>query len=73
MDSDSSFSEQRLRELTHQWEKEEITIEQLNGQMLVWIEYLYKATLPYERDLDGIYHSLADLDVRVQKLEEQLV
>ncbi len=71
MDTDDRFSPEAWAELAHQWEKEEITFEQLNGQMLVWIGHLVERVATYQRAQDGLSHSHADLDARVQGLEAQ--
>ena len=69
MDIDDRFSPEAWAELARQWEKEEITFEQLNGQMLVWIGHLVEMVATYRRVQDDVSHDLADLDARVQGLE----
>ncbi|MBV7330201.1 hypothetical protein KFU94_18515 [Chloroflexi bacterium TSY] len=69
MHTDERFTVQAWEELIRKWEREEITLEQLNGQMLVWMGQLHRMLARCEREQEGIGHSVADLDARVQELE----
>lgn len=69
MYTDERFTPQAWEELCLKWEREEITWEQLNGQMLVWIGHLYQLLVICRREQEGMSHSLADLDARLQALE----
>lgn len=40
MHTDKRFTSQSWTELAGQWEREEITTEQLGGRLLVWIVHL---------------------------------
>ena len=68
MNTQEKFSTERWDELSRQWERDEITIEQLNGQLLVWIGELYRMMEAHHRAQDGLSHSCADLDARLQEL-----
>ena len=69
MDTDGRFSIHAWDELARQWELEEITFEQLNGQMLVWLGHLVERVATYQRAQDGMSRALTDLETRVQALE----
>lgn len=69
MHTDERFTSQAWEELVRKWELEEITLEQLNGQMLVWIGHLHRTLVLVQREQERMGHSLADLKVRVQGLE----
>lgn len=73
MHTDERFTSQAWEELVRKWEREEITIEQLNGQMLVWIGQLHRMLVTYQRDLEGMGHSLTDLEARMQGLEAEML
>lgn len=69
MHPEERFSPQAWDELALKWEREEITLEQLNGQMLVWLGHLVTMLVVCQREQESMGHSLADLDARVQGLE----
>ena len=71
MHTDERFTPQAWETLTLKWEREEITPDQLNGQMLVWLGHLYHMLAAWQREHEGMAHSLADLDARVQGLEAE--
>ena len=66
-------------ELTKRWERDEITLEQLAGQLLIWSQQLHEMLVRGQRtqesiqsEQDGVMHSLADLDARLIGVEEQI-
>ncbi|MBV7332379.1 hypothetical protein KFU94_29945 [Chloroflexi bacterium TSY] len=69
MHTDKRFTSQTWEELAHQWEREEITFEQLNGRLLVWIGHLHGMLVASQREQESMAHALSDLDARVQALE----
>ncbi len=56
-------------ELSHKWEHDQLTTEQLGGQLLVRSRQLHELVVACQRELESINHAVADLDARVQGLE----
>ena len=56
-------------ELFHKWEHDQLTTEQLGGQLLVRSQQLHEIVVACQRELESISHAVADLDARVQGLE----
>ncbi|MBV7330815.1 hypothetical protein KFU94_21745 [Chloroflexi bacterium TSY] len=69
MDVDERFTAKTLEELELRWEREEITLEQLNGRMLIWIGHLHRLLVASQREQESIARTLADLDARIVGLE----
>ncbi len=66
-------------ELTKRWERDEITLEQLAGQLLIWSQRLHEELVICQREQEsvqseqeGVMHALADLDARLLGMEEQI-
>ncbi len=59
-------------ELTRRWERDEITVEQLVGQLLVWSQQLHEMLVIGQREHEGVMQDLTDLDARLASVEEQL-
>lgn len=72
MHTDERFTSQTWAKLADQWEREEITLEQLNGRLLVWIGHLHQMLVVCQREQEGLAHSLTDLNARVEGLEARL-
>ncbi len=72
MQTDERFTVEAWAKLARQWELEEITLEQFNGQMLVWIGHVAEALERSEREQESLGHALADLDARLQGLAARL-
>ena len=58
--------------LTRRWERDEITLEQLAGQLLVWSQRLHEELVISQREHEGVMHAVADLDTRLLGVEEQI-
>lgn len=69
MAENDQFSTYAWDELRLRWERDEITVEQLSGQLMVWIRNLHELLVTREREQERIEQSLVDLDARVQRLE----
>ena len=79
MTQDEQFSPYTWEELTKRWERNEITLEQLAGQLLIWSQQLHEELVSGQREhesiqseQEGVMHSLADLDARLIDVEEQI-
>ena len=70
MSSHEEFTPYTWDDLATRWEREEITLEQLGGQLLVWSRQLHDMLLLCQREQEGIMHSLADLEARMRSWEE---
>ena len=70
MATNEEFTPYAWDDLAERWEREEITLEQLSGQLLVWSRDLHKMLVTCQREQEGIMHSLADLEARMRGLEE---
>ncbi len=70
MAMNEEFTPYAWDELAHRWEHDEMTIEQLNGQLLVWSRQLHEMLVLNQREQEGIMHALADLNARMARLEE---
>ena len=71
MATHEEFTPYAWAELAQRWEREEITLEQLGGQLLVWSHQLHGMVVRCERTQETMGHALADLDARVQGLEQR--
>ncbi len=58
-------------ELRRKWDRDEMTIEQAVGQLIVWGERHEARLLFLEREWEGLAHSLADHDARLQGVERR--
>ncbi len=81
--NEEEFTPYAWEELKERWAREEITLEQLGGQLLVWSQQLHRMLVLCQREQEsmahgielcqheqeGLGHALADLDARVQGLE----
>ena len=56
-------------ELFHKWEHDQLTIEQLGGQLMVRSRQLHEIVVICQRELESISDAVTDLDARVQGLE----
>ncbi len=72
MDTNEDFTPYAWAELTQRWEREEITLEQLGGQLLVWSAQLHEMLVFCRRAQEGMDRSLAALEERLQGVEAQL-
>ena len=84
--NEEEFTPYAWEELKERWEREEITVEQLGGQLLVWSRELYnmlvlcqraQESMAHELELcqheqEGLGHAMADLEARLQGLAAQL-
>ena len=84
--NEEEFTPYAWEALKQRWEREEMTVEQLSGQLLVWSRQLYEMLVTcqreqeimthklarYEHEQEGMGHALADLEARLQGVEEGL-
>ncbi len=56
-------------ELFHKWEHDQLTTEQLGGQLLVRSRQLHEMIVVCQRELENISDAVDELDARVQGLE----
>lgn len=59
-------------ELHHKWQMAEISTEQAVGQLIVWGQEHEARVIVLERELEGMAHSLADLEARHQGVADRL-
>ena len=59
-----------LEEIHHKWEVGELTVEQVCGQLLVWIQRLHISAENNERQVENLEGEMADVAARVTTLEE---
>ena len=71
MTSHEPFNPYTWEELTRLWEREEITEEQMIGQLLVWMHDLYEMLNHGQRTQEILAHALTKLEARLEKVEEQ--
>ncbi len=69
MTNDSKPTPYPWDELHLKWEREELTAEQVVGQLIIWGEQHEARLLILEREWEGLAHSLADHDTRLQGVE----
>ncbi len=79
MTQNEQFTPYAWEELTKRWERDEMTMEQLVGQLLVWSQQLYEMLVISQREQEsvqseqeGVMHALADLEARLMRMEEQI-
>ena len=72
MSSNQKFTPYDWDELSHKWEHDEMTVEQLAGQLLVWSRKFHEMLVQSQREQESLPHSLADHDARLQGLAERL-
>ena len=65
------FTPYAWAELRRRWARDQITLVQLSGQLLIWSQQLHEQLVIAQRAQEEMQHSLAALDGRVQGLEEQ--
>ncbi len=65
------FTPYAWEELRSRWERDEITLAQLSGQLLVWSQQLHALLVSAQRGQEGIENALDDLENRVLALEGQ--
>ena len=70
MATNEDFTPYAWADLVQRWEREEITLEQLGGQLLVWSAQLHEMLVFCQREQEGMRYSLTDLTARVQALEK---
>ena len=70
MSMSEEFTPYAWEALRQQWEREEITLEQLGGQLLVWSAQLYEMLVIYRREQEMLTRAQTDLDARLAQLEE---
>ena len=72
MTNNEDFTPYAWDELAQQWEREEITIEQLSGQLLVWTRQLHGMLVACQREQEIMGHVLLELDEQVQAWAAQV-
>ena len=72
MTQDEQSTPYTWEELTKRWERDEITVEQLAGQLLIWSQRLDKELATSQREQESIMHALADLEARLAGVAEQI-
>lgn len=71
MAPNEEFTPYAWEELVLRWERGEITLEQLGGQLLVWSQQLHTMLAACQREQENLGHSLAAHEVRLQALEKR--
>ncbi len=69
MATNEDFTLYAWADLIQRWEREEITLEQLGGQLLVWSAQLHEMLVFCQRAQEGMGHSLTDIAARLVALE----
>ncbi len=84
--NEEKFTPYAWEELKERWERDEITVEQLGGQLLIWSAQLHRMlvlcqraqeSMAHELELcqheqEGLGHAMADLEARLQDLADQV-
>ncbi len=70
METNEEFTPYAWEVLRQHWEREEITLEQLGGQLLIWSQQLYEMLVIYRREQEMLTRAQTDLDARLAQLEE---
>lgn len=68
---EQQFTPYAWEALRSRWERDEITLAQLSGQLLVWSQQLHAMLVSARRAQEGMENALDDLENRVLALEEQ--
>ncbi|MBV7333585.1 hypothetical protein KFU94_36200 [Chloroflexi bacterium TSY] len=69
MNDQSTPTPYPLGELYDKWQLEQISTERAVGQLIVWAQLHEERLVALLRELEGIAHSVADVDARLEGVE----
>ena len=70
--NEERFTPNAWAELTKRWERDEITLEQLAGQLLIWSQQLHEMLVVCQREQAGTINVLVEVDARLMRVEGQI-